>query len=305
MTTLIIKQLRVQQDINYWNALLAAEYSARSIVSIKRDWEHFCDFGFQAGINVLPATTDTLIRFIDRMARERKYATLRRYVISINRVHQLCSLPQPGNSSQVDLVMAKFRIDKKDDHIQADAFRRHHLDKLQLQLGQSERLKDIRDLAIWTLMFECMIKRGELLALDVQDFDYDAKLLTFDDEQFQLSDDCNERLQTWISAGALVSGPLFRAIDRHGNVSEPPIDPSGIYRVFRRANEELGLPKHVKFSGQSPRVGAAKDLSEEGSSINEIQHAGRWRSAAMPAQYLGKKESSEQEKAKYRKKKQW
>ena len=65
------------------------------------------------------------------------------------------------------------------------------------------------------------------------------------------------------------------------------------------------MPSGNLFSGQSPRVGAAKDLADSGLSVEDIQEQGRWKSPAMPALYVGEKNRHEQELAKYRKTKPW
>jgi len=66
----------------------------------------------------------------------------------------------------------------------------------------------------------------------------------------------------------------------------------------------LGKPE-LKFSGQSARVGAVQELSEQGYKIKEIQEFGRWLSPAMPYQYVGNKGTAEQEKLKFFSFKPW
>ena len=40
-----------------------------------------------------------------------------------------------------------------------------------------------------------------------------------------------------------------------------------------------------RFTGHSPRIGMASDLAAMGISLVELQTAGRWKSASMPAHY--------------------
>ena len=53
------------------------------------------------------------------------------------------------------------------------------------------------------------------------------------------------------------------------------------------------------FSGHSPRVGMAKDLSHNRASLPEMMQAGRWRSARMVAEYTREQEASRGAVAKY------
>jgi hypothetical protein len=61
----------------------------------------------------------------------------------------------------------------------------------------------------------------------------------------------------------------------------------------------------MRFTGQSARVGAAKELEKQGYNLRSIQEFGRWLSPAMPAQYLGKENTAELEKAKFKVIKPW
>ncbi|PAP77271.1 hypothetical protein [Rubrivirga marina] len=45
----------------------------------------------------------------------------------------------------------------------------------------------------------------------------------------------------WVGAAGVEDGPLFRGVDRHGNVSDRPLSPMSIGRVVRRSGEAAGL----------------------------------------------------------------
>ena len=73
---------------------------------------------------------------------------------------------------------------------------------------------------------------------------------------------------------------------------EAVIDPAT--RVFNLSADRIG--RRIKaatrmaglgdgFSGHSPRVGMAQDLSAAGAELPELMTAGRWNSPAMPAKY--------------------
>ena len=47
------------------------------------------------------------------------------------------------------------------------------------------------------------------------------------------------------------------------------------------------------MSGHSLRIGTAQRLAEEGTSLVEIQKAGRWKSPDMPAYYVRGQEASQ------------
>lgn len=158
-------------------------------------------------------------------------------------------------------------------------------------------------------MFECALKRSELKYLDA------SQLVRLNNEQpnlslqmsgytYSLSEQANKCLSKWLTCIEDTSGVLFRAIDRHGNVSTSPLDDSSIFRILRNAGRYLG-DEQLRFSGQSTRIGAAKELAKQGYKAREIQEFGRWLSPAMPYQYIGDKNTAEREKLKFVKFKPW
>ncbi|WP_087017099.1 tyrosine-type recombinase/integrase [Thaumasiovibrio subtropicus] len=293
------------EDIDIWRSVTENKYAHNSLLSLKNDWHHFLSYCHAVSESPLPAHPKVVVRYIDKVQRERKFSTLRRYLISINTMHKLFSQPEPGRFREVQTFMKRCQESKGEDQIQADAFRHSHLEALIKKLEKSQRLKDKRDLAIWSVMLDTMLKRSELIKLTPSHLNKDTAVLLIEDIEYPLSELSLSLLNDWLFNANILDGPLFRSMDRHENVAETAMDPSAVYRVFRRASTLLDLPKHITFSGQSSRVGASKDLSAQGLTLTEIQSAGRWRSPAMPAQYIDNKQKSEREKARYKKKKQW
>ncbi|MDO6707013.1 tyrosine-type recombinase/integrase [Photobacterium sp. 1_MG-2023] len=296
------------EDVEAWRILTHQQYSANTLLAFKNDWNHFLEFCLETKMAPLPAAVKTVHEFIDRMAQKRKLASLKRYIVTIGLVHRCHALPDPCRHTEVRLVLNKYRIEKQDDYKNAAAFRDDHLQQLLDVFALATKPKDLRDMAIWSVMFEAMLKRSELAALTVEDLEIAPSgliSLLVKEHRIELSSLASQALQRWLTIGSLGAGILFRRIDRHGNIGDQALDHSSIYRVFRRAGDELGISHETIFSGQSPRVGAVKDLSDAGVTIHEIQSQGRWKSPAMPAQYAGHKDKHDTEIARYVKKKPW
>ncbi|MBC7006582.1 tyrosine-type recombinase/integrase [Photobacterium sp. BZF1] len=284
------------------------KYASNTLISFKNDWNNFLAFCRSEHIPALPAKADTVHRYIEQMAKVRKLASLKRYMVTISLVHRCHNLSDPCAKSEIRLAMKKQQLEKHDDYQNAAPFRDEHLQQLIDTFELSTKPKDIRDLAIWAVMFEAMLKRSELAALSVENlYIHSSGLIDLDVNQttISLSSIASKALQRWLVIGMIESGFVFRRIDRHSNIGDKPLDHSSIYRVFRRASDELGLGETSLFSGQSPRVGAAKDLSDAGLSIVEIQEQGRWKSPAMPAQYVGNTDRHDKEVNKFIKPKPW
>ncbi|GAL32433.1 integrase-like protein [Vibrio maritimus] len=186
---------------------------------------------------------------------------------------------------------------------QTTPFTADHLAELHKRLSSSDEKKDCRDLAIYFLLYECALKRRDLKSLAAEDITENESgyTVTIDDRQYALSKHGGESVQRWLDY--VPYSVLFRAIDRHGNISDSPLDDSSIHRVLKRASQLLALDDTLSFSSQSGRVGAVQELSREGLKIREIQEFGRWASPAMPLQYSGKTSLSEEQKSLFKTKK--
>ncbi|MCW8329413.1 tyrosine-type recombinase/integrase [Photobacterium sp. SDRW27] len=299
---------RYIDSIEPWSILTHQQYAKNTLVAFKNDWNNFLAFCIENKVTPLPSTPDTVHRYIEHMSRTRKLSSLKRYVVTIGLVHRCHQLPDPCAKTEIRLAMKKQQLEKHDDYRNASPFRDEHLQRLLYRFELSVKVKDIRDMAIWAVAFEAMLKRSELanLTLDATEIHSNGLIeLTVADKTIALSSVASKALQRWLVVSMINDGYIFRRIDRHSNIGEAPLDHSSIYRVFRRASDELGLPTSIIFSGQSPRVGAAKDLADSGLSISEIQDQGRWKSPAMPAQYVGNTDLHDKEIAKYVKEKPW
>lgn len=66
-------------------------------------------------------------------------------------------------------------------------------------------------------------------------------------------------LAIWLKAAAITEGPLFRAVDRHGNVSSCALEPGSIARILKKAARRSGMSEAevAKLGGHSLRAGMA------------------------------------------------
>lgn len=99
----------------------------------------------------------------------------------------------------------------------------------------------------------------------------------------------------WIEAAQLTDGPLFRNIDRHGNLVPPGLDSRGRHRGDRMARESVGRIIHRAclnagilsggFSAHSLRRGFATTAYRIGKDEKEISRTGRWRHLPTQRRY--------------------
>lgn len=285
------------------NELTQHQYSANSLLAFTKDWNIFLEFCISRSVRPIPASATAVRQFLEFEARSRKYSTIKRYAVTISLVHSLLNQKDPTATSQVKTTLTSLRLEKHGDDTQAASFDQHHLDELFELLNDNPATRVIRDLAIYHVMFECALKRSELKKLSFEQLvclseDSEDYAIQFGETTYALSSQAKVTLSRWVALLPQQQGVIFRAIDRHGNISAGALNDSSIFRILRNAGEYLQQPE-LKFSGHSARIGAARQLAKQGYKARDIQEFGRWLSAAMPYQYIGSKNTAEQEKLKF------
>lgn len=301
----LIRLFSQHVTLEHVTELTDQQYSHNSVLAMTKDWNLFVEFCTHKGVVPIPAATTALRMFIEKESAKRKYATIKRYLVTIGLFHRILGVSDPSAHSSVKIAISKIRLNKTGDAKAATAFERKHLNEITKLLSNSEHARDIRNLAMYYLMFECLLKRSELKALSMAQLMIkdDTTLVSVGQNLYPLSTNANEFLSKWLKIRGSNGSIIFTAIDKHGNVNDEPLDDSSIYRILRSASDKLRLD--LKFSGQSLRVGAAKELARQGNKVKDIQHHGRWLSAAMPYYYIGNKVQADAERMVFKRFKPW
>ncbi|TVU60785.1 tyrosine-type recombinase/integrase [Vibrio atlanticus] len=299
-----VEKLNSNATIEIIDELTGHQYSHNSLLGIYSDWNRYHAFCTKNRINTLPASITAIRRFLETESNDRKYASLKRYTATLSLLHTVLNFANPIKHRQVRFTLLHLQAQMVGDAKQTNAMTSAHLTELNTLLShENVNLKEIRDIAIYNVMFECALKRSELKALSMSDVDScsEGYKITIKDSAYKLSPVASVTLRRWLSfIGTDDEFPVFRAIDKHENIGLQPLDDSSIYRILRRASDMLAPAENHHFSGNSIRVGAAQELSKQGLKIKEIQDFGRWLSPAMPAQYVGYVGTAENEKMKFK-----
>jgi len=165
-------------------------------------------------------------------------------------------------------------------------------------LSNPDSLTGIRDAALISLMSDAMLRISETAALLVSDITEEAdgsgriniRRSKTDQEGrgtvLYLGHPTMTRIKTWLEVAKVNSGALFRRVSR-GNfqtswVGEKALSSLSIRRILKTRAKQVGIEG---VSGHSLRVGAAQSMAIGGATLVDMQIAGRWKSAQMPAQY--------------------
>ena len=265
------------------------ERALRSDLTIYRAW---CR---TQGVQALPGSARTIAAFVDVMAFDRAPATVRRYVASVAAAHRAAGLESNAKDERVRRALARMHRRKGRRQGQAKgltwALRERLLD------ATGDGLIDARNRALLAVAYDTLLRRGELVALQVSDIveemDGAATVLIRRSKAdaegrgatLYVAPDSMALVHAWLEGSSVSDGRLFRSLAR-GALGER-LDASQVPRIFKAMAARAGLPGEVVegISGHSTRVGATQDMVSAGISTDAIQQAGRWKTPAMVNRY--------------------
>ena len=270
--------------------------SGHTIRALRADLTGFTAWCAERGLSPLPVRAGTVVAYIEAMTPVRASATVRRYVWSIATVHKVAGERSPLEDAAVQRALT--RMHRKNGIRQSQVRGLTWPLVRRLLDAAGDRLIDVRNRAMLAVAYDAMLRRSELVALQVIDMkryrDGSASLLVrhakTDPEgggaMLYLHRDTVKLVRAWLGATGIGAGRLFRSVRRDGAVGEA-LDESQVPRIYRAMAERAGLPAETvrRISGHSPRVGAAQDMIASGIGIPAIMQAGRWKSTSMVQRY--------------------
>ena len=269
--------------------------SANTERAVRSDLAIYAAWCGERGLSALPGSPTTVAAFVDDMAASRAPATVRRYVASIAAAHRSFGGGQPSGSEVVKHALRRMHRRKGRRQQQAGGLTWPLRERLLEAAG--DRLIDARNRALLAVGYDTMLRRSELVDLQVADLvvemDGAATVLVrrgkTDPEgrgaAVYLAADSVALLREWLGRAGIADGRLFRSLCR-GAVGER-LDASQVPRIYKGMAKRAGLPPDVVegLSGHSTRVGPAQDMIASGIGLPAILHAGRWKSTTMVNRY--------------------
>ena len=271
-------------------------FSSNTERALKSDLAIYAEWCAERGERALPAGPETIAAFVDAKAETRAPATVRRYVTSIGIAHRALGLEKAVKSPPVELALKRMHRKKGRRQDQATGLTWPLRQRLLEAAG--DRLIDDRNRALLAVAYDAMLRRAELVSLEVPDLlvelQGDGSLLVR-----RSKTDCEGRgeivwvardtvclVGTWLDHAGISDGMLFRSVRKGGRVGER-LHPCQVPRIFKAMAREAGLPETVVagLSGHSARVGAAQDMVAASIELPAILHAGRWKSTGMVNRY--------------------
>lgn len=268
----------------------------------RSDWAHFEEWCSRQGLAPLPAAPATVALYITALAEAgRTVSTIRRRLASISAVHQAAGHQSPTQDMQVKTIWAGIRRAKGTAQRQVAPVVTEHLRAIVGAL-QLDTLAGLRDRALLLVGFIGAFRRSELVGLNVEDLTPTAEgfVVTLrrskTDQEGEgetkaipygaNAETCPARaLRAWLDAAGITSGPVFRAVNRHGQVSARRLSDRAVALIVKRSVEAVGLDAS-RFSGHSLRAGFATAAARAGASERDIARVTHHKSDRVLRRYI-------------------
>ena len=154
----------------------------------------------------------------------------------------------------------------------------------------SRTLAGLRDSVLINLMSDCLLRISEVVAVNVGDIKGSTLRIKSSKtdqegrgEALYICESTRRVIKRYLRKSGIERGALFRRVRYQQHLGKGRLTANGARDAIKRWSAEAGVEGFI--SGHSLRVGSAVSLARAGASVVDMQTAGRWKSADMPAHY--------------------
>lgn len=333
--------------------LIDNSIAANTRIAYQNDWARFTDWCMQHDLDALPATVETVKRYLSEASELRRAhggyryqpATLTRWSSTISSAHRMQGMPPPGDSETIKKLLVGLRGKRKQpqrrvEPIELDLLRtmlqampqtvRHRREEFGYDVAQR------RDSCMLLFGVGAALRRSELAGLDIeqvrlrrgegvritlgrtkgnQEADGEVVAIPFGTSHLTCAPCAyvrwRETLDSFLDYTAVdhgrteywspprtsfehhvcaaprlgpAEGPLFRALNRAGELTTAPIGGAAVAAMIKRRVAAAGLDP-AEYSGHSMRAGFVTQAVRNGADVQAIMKQTRHKTPAMVAVY--------------------
>lgn len=275
-------------------AYLAAALAASTRRAYRGDLRHFMAWG-----GTLPASDAMIADYLADHAATHAVATLERRLATLSKAHTAQGLPSPAGSALVRATMRGIR--RAHGRPQSRVAAATRADMQAMVAGLGDGAKDRRDRALLLLGFAGALRRSELVAIDCDDLAWrrEGVVVTLrrgktdaEGRGRAVAVPCAEgqtcpvdALERWLAAAEIRAGPVFRAVNRHGQISDRRLSTEAVARIVKSRAAGAGLDPQA-YAGHSLRAGLATSAAAAGVPVWKIRAQTGHASLAVLERYV-------------------
>jgi site-specific recombinase XerD len=279
--TLITPTDGLEQLIARANTFISRARAASTVRAYRSDFADFVRWSKAHGLKPLPAFPETIALYItDLASRPLAVSTIVRRLTAISKAHAAAGFPSPASTRNLvvgDTLRGIKRTlgtapHRKDALLAADIRR--------LLAASPKNLLGTRDKALFLASFAGAFRRSESAGLNLEDLKYCREGLVCTLRRSKTDQEGAGRkvgipfgknkttcpvcaLKLWLKKAKIRSGPVFRAVNRHGQVSPRGLDRNSVADILKQAARRAGM-RVENLSGHSLRAGHVSQAVKSG-----------------------------------------
>jgi site-specific recombinase XerD len=278
-----------QEKIDATKAFIRASRAASTRHAYAQDWKRFLrgceERGEAIDVDRGPVSGAIVPRHLASMAaRGQTVPSIGRRAAALSYVHKLRNLKSPTSTPEVRAWMSGIRrtLGVRPCHRKAaaDAEVIHSL----LAAIPKDTMCGLRDRALLSLGFDAAMRRSELVALDVEDFEptpQGMRVIVRRSKTDQVGAGQEiaiptgryirpwAAVQAWLESAGISEGAVFRSIRRGGHIRDARLSSHAVATIVKRWAKAAGLEVR-EYSGHSLRSGFATEAVETGADLPAI-----------------------------------
>ena len=283
-------------------AFLRASKAPSTLRAYRSDWQHFVCWCNGRTVLSLPAAPETVALYLVALAETHRPATLTRRLTSIAKAHATAGHSNPASTRHAVVAETLQGIRRTLGTAQPGKTPLLTADLIQVLAHLPSGLAGVRDRALLLLGYTGGLRRSELATFTVEDVAWvpEGAVLTLRRSKTDQAGQGRKvaiprgahaatcpvtALGKWLEAAGIVSGTLFREVDRHGRVGEVGIHRDSVGGILKRAVARAGFDP-VGFAGHSLRAGFATQAARNGASAFDIMRQTGHRSITTVSRYV-------------------
>jgi integrase len=284
-------------------AYQSAADAPSTLRAYKADLANFKAWCVERNLEPMPSTPEVVGAYLADAGRGYALSTLRRRVAAIARAHRMTKQPLDTRHPAIRETLRGIGRTHGEPPRRSAALAT--ADIKQLLRVCSNDMAGFRDQALFLVGFAGALRRSELVGLDVEHVTWTAEGLSLlitrsktDKEgagaeigipRGGSAETCPvEALRRWLNQAEIVSGPIFRKVDRWGAVHAGRLDPDAVRQILKKRAAAAGLSGTIwePITPHGMRAGFVTTAYKNGVPDEEIMGHTRHRSLTTMRGYV-------------------